>query len=101
MPRTAGARKTLLAEDAGTVTSWSISVGRHLDRRFVHHRRTTSLCSKLFVETRLNRDIRSQQGESHETEGIDAARSDMWASSLGQDDTRSPARPQDSRDQVG
>ena len=45
MPRSAGARKTLPAEDAGTVTSWSISVGRHLGRRFVHHRRTTSLCS--------------------------------------------------------
>ena len=32
---------------------------------------------------------------------IDTARSDLWASSLGEDHTRSPARPQDSRDQVG
>ena len=34
-------------------------------------------------------------------EVIDAARADLWASGLGQDDTRSPARPQDPRDQVG
>ncbi len=73
---------------------------RDLDRRFVLDRRTTSPRSLLFVEARLDRDIRSQQGESHETGVINAPRSDPWASSLGQDDTRTRARPQDPRDQV-